>query len=208
MTPDQITAKVAAGYVKASSKVGTAVVFRRVTSTGGASPATNPVTGAITVATAALAGASSVTLTAPVGRWMVVAGDKFTVPGDDTVYTIGAQVIGTSTATAPGVFANVPISPALASDVAAGAAVTVTWLNDFPCRAQVLAYRAELIANSTVGAKDVKVRLPTTDNAGRTLPMPVALDKVQIGGAWRSIGIVQPEFQGAGACWFDCQAKG
>lgn len=201
MTPDQITAKVAAGYTKAASKVGTAVVFRRVTSTGGASPATNPVTGAITVQESALAGASTITLTAPAGNWFLESGDVLTIGGSD--YTVTARTLSVS-----GKFTGVPVSPVLAAGVSAGAAVIVTWQADYPCRAQILAYRAELIANSTVGAKDVKVRLPTTDNAGRTLPMPVALDKVQIGGAWRSIGIVQPEFQGSGPVWFDAQAKG
>lgn len=200
MTPDQITAKVAAGYVKAASKVGTAVVFRRVTSTGGASPATNPVTGAITVFSNASAGASTITLTAPVGNWFLEAGDGLTISGSD--YTVTARKLSASSK-----LTDVAISPVLAGNVSAGAAVTVTWQADYPCRAMILAYEASLIANSTVGAKDVKVRLPTTDNDGRTLPMPVALDKVQIGGAWRSIGIVQPEYQGAGACWYDAQAK-
>jgi hypothetical protein len=54
------------------------------------------------------------------------------------------------------------------------------------------------------------VRLPTTSTEAtpRTLPLPGPLDKISIGGAWRSVGIVAPEFQGSGPVWYDAQAKG
>ena len=125
MTPDAITAKVAAGYVKAASKVGTLVTFRRVTSTGGANPYTNPVTGTITVQASALACASTVTLTAPVGNWFLEAGDVLTIGGSD--YRVTARKLSASSK-----FTDVAISPVLAGNVASGAAVAVTWLADYP----------------------------------------------------------------------------
>jgi hypothetical protein len=203
MTPDQITAKVAAGYVKAASKVGTLVTFRRVTNTGGASPATNPVTGAITVSAPALAGASTVTLTAPVGNWFLETGDMLTIGGSD--YTVTVRKLSASSK-----FTDVAVSPVLAGNVSAGAAVAVTWVGDYPCRAEIDSYSSNLIDGTLIKAVDLCVRLPTTstETTPRTLPLPGPLDKIGIGGAWRQVGIVAPEFQGSGPVWFDAQAKG
>lgn len=201
MTPEQISAKVAAGYIKACSKVGSLIVFRRVTSTGGASPYTNPVTGTITVATAALAGASTITLTAPVGNWFLEAGDVLTIGGSD--YTVTARKMSAS-----GKFTDVPISPVLASDIGAGGAVSVTWQADYPCRAMVDSFRADLIDGTLIRVGDLRVKVPIKDAAGRTIPEPTPLDKIKIGTTWRSIGIVQPERSGADPAWFTVSARG
>lgn len=196
-----MTRNVAARVAAISKAKGTSVVFRRVTSTGGASPATNPVTGAITVATAALAGASTVTLTAPVGAWLLEAGDVLAIGGSD--YTVTARTLSAS-----GKFTGVPVSPVLAAGVSAGAAVAVTWQADYPCRAMVDGYATNLIDGTTIKAQDLRCKLPTTSTDGRTLPQPSALDKVIIGGASRSIGIVKPYYAGAGAAWWEVQARG
>lgn len=201
MTPEQISAKVAAGYIKACSKVGSSIVFRRMVSTGGANPATNPVTGTITVSANASAGASTITLTAPVGNWFIDVGDVLSIGG--TSYTVTARTTAASSK-----FTNVPISPVLAANVLAGAAVTVTWTNDYPCRAMVDDYSAYMIDGTTITARDLRVKVPTNDAAGRTIPEPTALDRIFIGGKSRTVGIVLPEHAGADPAWYACQAKG
>lgn len=198
-----ITAKVSSGFIKAVNKVGTPIVFRRVVSTGGASPYTNPFGGAVTVQANASSGASTITLTAPTGNYFVEAGDKFTIAGDTTIYTASARVLSAS-----GKFTGVTFTPALAANATAGAAVTMTFTNDYACKGLAKSYPSNLIDGSTITVKDLRVQIPITATDNRAIPAPTPVDKISIGGAWRSIGIVMPEYQGEGPAWYTVQAKG
>lgn len=77
---------------------------------------------ALTVATAALAGATALDLEAALLKGELVVGAKFTIAGDATVYTATT----TNDAGLDGKLQAVGISPALAQNAALGAAVTVT----------------------------------------------------------------------------------
>lgn len=179
------------------------IVFRHTVSTGGANPASNPVTGAITVQANASAGASAITLTAPVGNWILEPGDKFVIAGDVTVYTISARTVSASSK-----FTNVPFSPALSANAAAGAAVTMTWTNDYPTTAIISAYDAKLIDGTTITVKDLKVVMQTVDTSGRTIPNPAPIDRVIIDGAARAVGVVSPKYAGPNVSMWEIQAKG
>jgi len=190
-------------YATVIDRIGKSITIRHVSSLGGANPALNPVGGAITVYAGAAAGVSALTLTAPLGNWFLVEGDSFTLPGDATVYTVTGQVVA-----AGGVFASVPVTPTLAQNVAAGAAVTMTWANDYPTKALVSGYDAKLIDGTTITLRDLRVVAATTDTNGRPIPTPVALDKVIIDGVARPVGIVSPMYAGDVISVIEIQAKG
>lgn len=182
---------------------GKGIVFRHTVSTGGANPASNPVTGAIAVQANASAGASIITLTAPVGNWTLEPGDKFTIAGDVTVYTVGARTLSASSK-----FTNVPFSPVLTANATAGAAVTMTWTNDYPTTAFIGSYDARLIDGTTITVKDLKVMMQTIDTSGRTIPNPAPIDRVIIDGAARAVGVVSPKYAGPNVSMWEIQAKG
>jgi len=179
------------------------VTFRRMVVTGGANPSSNPVTGAITVQTSATAGASTITLTSPTGAWFIEAGDTFTIAGNATVYTVGARVVSAS-----GKFTNVAISPVLAANATAGAAVTVTWVNDYPAKAIVSGYDYKLIDGTTITVKDLRVLMQPTDTASRTISTPTPLDRIIIDGSSRAVGMSSPQYAGSVISLWDVQAKG
>lgn len=182
---------------------GKTVVLRKALSLGGANPALNPVVGAMTLVDAASAGTGSVSLSAPPGNWLLVAGDRFTLAGDDTVYRVEAQVLS-----AAGLFSSVAISPVLAAPFAAGTAVAMTWVNDYPTKARISSYDAKMIDGTTVTAQDLRVRMAVVDISGRLIPPPTPLDKIVIDGASRSIGIVSARYAGESVAWWEVQAKG
>lgn len=76
---------------------------------------------ALTTVGAAVAGAATLSLAATKLRGRLVEGATFTIAGDLTVYTVGADVDAVS-----GALTAVPISPVLAGNVAGGTAVTIT----------------------------------------------------------------------------------
>ena len=183
---------------------GKPVIFRKMTSSGSVNPALNPVSGGISVATAALSGATAIDLSAPAGSWTLLEGDAFMITGDATIYTVGASVNS-----AGGKFSAVSISPALAQDAAQSAACTFTWSADYIVKARVKTYDAQLINGTTINVRDLQVLMVTTDVLGRSLPMPTTLDKIAIDdGVFRSVGIVNPVYAAADPVLWDCQAKG
>lgn len=77
------------------------------------------------LASPALAGASSLALKGSSGgslRGTLIAGAQFTIAGDATVYTVGADVEASNL----GALAGVSISPVLAAGASADAVVTIT----------------------------------------------------------------------------------
>lgn len=181
----------------------TSIVFRKMTNTGGANPAINPVTGAITVQTTATAGASTITLTAPAGNWVLLVGDKFTVAGNATVYTITNQVTAAS-----GKFTGVTFTPVLAANATAGAAVTMTWKNDYTVQAVIFPYDDKLINGTTITIKDHRVYARALDVNGASYPDPTNLDRLVIDGNARAIGITAEVKSGEVTTLWDIQAKG
>lgn len=182
---------------------GKPIVLRHMVTTGGANPASNPVSGAITVNANTLAGASAITLNAPAGNWTMEAGDKFTIAGDATVYSMGSRVVSAS-----GKFTNVAISPVLAANATAGAAVSVTWANDYPTVAIISSYGAGLADGTTITIKDLKVTMQVASSDGRTIPTPTPLDRIIIDGSSRAIGMVNPKYVGPTVSLWEIQAKG
>lgn len=196
-----MTCRIAKRVGAVLKRTGKPIVFRRIVSTGGANPASNPVTGAITVATAAGVGASAVTLNAPAGNWFLEAGDVLAI-GANTV-TVAARTVSAS-----GKFTAVPITPALGADITGGQSVAVTWVNDFPCKAIVGSFEQRLIDGTTVKVGDTRVMMQTTDSSGRSIPKPTALDKIIMDGVTRSIVTAGVEYAGADPAVFDVQARG
>jgi hypothetical protein len=110
------------------------VVLRSATGSG---TSQSPPQGAgFTVAAAALAGAAAVSIKAGFTTGKLVAGDKFTIAGNATEYT----VTGPGVAAVSNQFSNVPITPVLAADAAQGAAVTFDFALDFIVRAAIANY--------------------------------------------------------------------
>lgn len=179
------------------------ITFRRVVSTGGASPAVNPVNGAIAVQTTAALGASSITLTAPTGNYFLEAGDKFKVAGDTTSYTVSARVLSAS-----GKFTGVTFTPVLAAQATAGAVLTMTWTNDYPVKSIVTQYDARLIDGSTITSRDLRCLMQPIGIDSRALPAPTPVDKLIIDGTYRSVGMSNPQYCGDVVSVWDVQAKG
>lgn len=188
-------------YAQVVEATGKAIVFRRIVSTGGANPATNPVTGAITVSSAASVGASTITLNAPAGNWTLEPGDKLTIGAN--VVTVASRVVSAS-----GKFTAVPLSSALTEAVTVGQAVAVTWVNDFPCKAIVGSFEQRLIDGTTIKIGDTRVMMQTSDSSGRSIPKPTALDKIIMDGITRSIVTAGVEYAGSEPAVFDVQARG
>lgn len=140
---------------------GAPIVFRAATGTG-ATLSPPSITGTPYVSSAASAGAVSVTIKAGYAVGRIVAGDKLTIAGDSTVYTVTAPVSAVSNT-----FTNVPISPALAMPAALNAAVTATYAADYDVRAAVAGYEAsQLQGGVLVGDRRVVILQSTLAAAG------------------------------------------
>ena len=185
------------------STMSTTVVFRKMTKLTGPNPALNPVDGAITVSVPASSGASTITLTAPSGNWFLRVGDKFTIAGNATVYTVTAQKVAAS-----GLFTSVAFTPVLAANASAGAAVTFTWSNDYTVSAVVWPYDDKLIDGTTISVHDLRLHMQAVDQSGVTYPEPTGLDKVKVNGTFRPIGIVAGVYSGDTVTVWDAQARG
>lgn len=198
-----MTCRIAKRVGAVLKRTGKPIVFRRIVSTGGANPASNPVTGVITVATGASVGASTITLNAPAGNWTLEPGDSLTIAGDATAYTVTSRVLSAS-----GKFSNVPVSPALAAPAMSGAVVSVTWVNDYPCKAIVGGFESRLVDGTAVKVGDTRVMMQTSDSSGRSIPKPTALDKIIMDGVTRSIVTAGVEYAGSDPAVYDVQARG
>jgi hypothetical protein len=188
-------------YAQVVEATGKPITFRRIVSTGGASPALNPVTGAITVSAPAAIGATSVTLTVPVGNWFLESGDVLTI-GTNTV-TVAARTVSAS-----GKFTAVPLSTALTQALTAGEAVSVAWVNDYAVKAAIGRYDATTVDGTLVRVTDARVLMQTTDSLGRTIPQPQSTDKLIVDGVVKSVVCANAEYAGQVAALFDVQARG
>jgi hypothetical protein len=197
-----MTSAIAARTAALVRQRGKRVIFRKTTSLIGPNPATNPVAGAISVALAAGTGAASVTLAAPPGTWLLLPGDSFTLAGDATLYCVTVPAVSAS-----GRFSDVGIAPALASPVAAGAALAMTWGNDYPVKASIGRYAAQEVTGTTITAADVKVLVPAQSEDGRAVPPPMPLDRLMIDGVTRTIVTAAPRYTGDQVGVYEVQAR-
>lgn len=151
---------------------------------------------AVTANTAAGASAIGIRSTYTVGR--VLAGDRFTIAGDATVYT----VTGSGAQASANAFAAVPFTPALAAPVAAGAAVTFSFSRDYAVKGALAGYAAEqMLGGLQVGDRRLIVPHAMLAAAGMT-DEPKAGDPAIIGGKARNIQVATAAHQaGAPVVW-------
>ena len=187
---------------------GKVVLLRRTTSIGTTSPAINPVAVAVTVATAVLAGGSTLDMSAPPpGNWLLLVGDTFTIGADTTIYTVSAQI-----ASVAGRFTGVAFTPALAFNAALNAPVNFTWKNDIYAPARVRAYTANLMNGTTVTTKDLRVfmsvlSVPDVNGVRSAVPLPSTLDRLFIDGLQRTIIAAVPVYAADTVVDYDIQAR-
>lgn len=144
-------------------------------SASGSGATQNPPIGTgFTVATAASAGASAVSIKSGFAQGKLAAGDKFTIAGNATQYTVAAP----GTQASGNTFTAVPITPVLAANAALNAAVTFDFARDYTVRASIAGYDAkELQGSVQVGDRRLVILQSAFDAAGMT-DDPKATDKV------------------------------
>lgn len=180
---------------------GTVVTYRSVTGSGATqSP---PQGSAFAVKVAAAAGASTLTIDAPFAVGRLVAGDAFSIAGDDTAYTVTGPVTGSA-----GTFAAVPFTPALAEYAAEDAVVAFDFARDYGVRAAVAGYAAEEIAGGVqVGDRRLVILEDALADAGMT-DAPKAADRVTFEGRqFTVINATALYDDGAPVVW-DLQVRG
>jgi len=165
------------------------------------SPQTPPsISGALVLAATAPAGATALSLraTSLVGR--LIAGDRVTVGGATYAVTNPVAAVGNS-------LPAVPIAPALATDVAAGAVATLFFARDVGVVAAIAAYQA---AESQSGIVAGDVRLILLAAAAAALPEPPkAGDGVLLPGrtTMAAIKAVSTFYSGADLVGYEIQAR-
>lgn len=148
------------------------VIYRSATGSGATQ---NPPQGAgFSVASAASAGATAVSIKASFTVGKILPGDKFTIAGNATEYT----VTGPGVSAASNQFAAVPITPALAANAALNAVVTFDFARDFTARAAVANYDAkEMMGTIQVGDRRLVILQSALDAAGMT-DAPKSTDRI------------------------------
>lgn len=139
-----------------SERVSKEIVYRRVVSPYGqnASPSPPSHGGLIVDATAAL-GATQITISSSFAVGRLVAGDKLTIVGDSTVYSVTAPISAVDNK-----FTNVPITPALVQQAAQGASVSAAFAADLKVMVRVAAFPLQLVNGTTIRATDLQVVIP------------------------------------------------
>lgn len=176
---------------------GAPVIWRSVTGQGSTQ---NPpsVTGAVTVAAVASAGASAVSIKAGYVVGKLAAGDKLTIGA--TVHTVTGPVQGANNQ-----FANVPIDPPLVADVAVNQPVTLTFARDVLVISAVSGYQARELQGG-VQAGDVRLVLLARNAAA--LPETAKIgDMVAVGGQMVRAVNVNPLYQAGSVIGYEIQAR-
>lgn len=148
---------------------GGTILYTRVTTiSNAANPAPNPPTTMEPVVNGlTLAGGSSINFRATIFTGRLLAGDKFTIAGDPTVYTISAPATSPLTQQTIG---PVTFSPVLAANAADGAAVSFTYGAQYNIAAIITDYPAHLINGTSIQSKDHKVRFLASSVPGGIPP--------------------------------------
>lgn len=160
---------------------GATVTWRSLTGSGSA--VNPPQAVAPKVDANAAMGATSIAISSATllfGR--VVAGDKFTIAGDATEYTISGPITAAPVSPTGGKLTAVPFAPALVVAADAGDAVTFDFLRDYSVRAAVAGYQAEEYQGGIqAGDRRLVILESALDAAGMSDP-PKAPDQVTLEG--------------------------
>lgn len=126
----------------------------------------------------------------------LVAGDKFTIAGDPTVYTLTADAL--SPLTGP-TLTGVAFTPVLTTTEADGAAVSLTFSAQYNVQALITDFPAYLINGTSIQSKDHKIRALASAFAQN----PVIGDAVQLpsGEIQKVIRTMHMELQGVHYGW-------
>ena len=166
-------------------EMGETVTFRRVTTQSGSVPYPNPpilrtplVNGAIVAGASAIGFRDALSIQ---GR--LNAGDKFTIVGDATVYTISMAVNSAS-----GLFSAVPFAPVAAQNEADGAAATFTFAADSAILALFTSFPFHLINGTSIQTNDRQMRFL----ASALVFTPVVTDQVFYAGEQYDVIEIKP----------------
>lgn len=157
-----LAAEMAYGLRMLIADQGSTVTLRNVTTLTGVNPAPNPPTyEQLKVDGAVLAGVSAISMIGNPFTGRVIIGDKFTIAGDLTEYTVSAETISLPTADT---LLNVPFTPMLAANAADEALVTFTaFAADSDIQALITDYPSRLKPPAAEQRKDLRVRFLDTD---------------------------------------------
>ncbi|MFC5359456.1 head-tail joining protein [Azospirillum himalayense] len=184
--PEGLRARLLCGW-------GTSATFRATT---GNQNTLNPPTGSgWIVATAAPAGASTVSIKATLTTGQLLTGDRAVIGGEAFAITAPVSAAGN-------VFANVPLDRALPAPVAAGAPAAFSFACDRPLKAAVRSFEAgQLLGGIVVGDQRLIVPQVTLDVAGVPVE-PSAAHSVLIGAQrWRVKTAVAARQAGVAVLW-------
>ena len=179
------------------SRTGKVITYRRITKVAGPNPAINPPsTGSLQAAAIALTGDTTISLTSPSVSGRLVAGDKLIIAG--AVYTLTGAVTAVGN-----VFPGLAFTPALAADVAAGDAVSVTFSADVLVTARISGFSENMMGGTLVQIGDFNVVIPAT----QITFTPTIVDKLIIDGTPRSIVSVTPQYAASFPASWRIQAR-
>jgi hypothetical protein len=179
---------------------GKPMYLRRVTQLDGPNPAPNPptITGTLAVVGSVSSGAASITLRAKSASGRLIAGDRFVLAGDPTIYTATTQVIAASNT-----FTTVSFSPPLTQPSADGAAATLFYAADVPITARVDGFAENLVDGTLVRVGDLNVMIPGAD----LTVAPQAVDKIVLDSTVKSIVTVTPVYAAAQIAFWRVRAR-
>lgn len=173
---------------------GAKITLRRRTATAGPQPLLNPpIAVAVTVLSTTAQGLGTITLTGTDLRGRVLVGDKFTIAGDATVYTVTQQKDAASNQ-----IVALAFSPVLAAQAAAGAAVSFTWSADKTLYAQVNSFPIRMVDGERIKMTDMQIILP----ASGVTPDPTPGEQIIFRGKTLEIRMVWPMLElGVPVAW-------
>lgn len=173
-------------------------------SASGSGATQNPPIGTgFTVASAASAGAAAVSIKSGFTIGRLNAGDKFTIAGNATEYTVAAPGVQA----ASNQFTAVPITPVLAANASLGAAVTFDFARDYTIRAAIAGYDAkELQGSVQVGDRRLVILQSALDAAGLT-DDPKSTDKVTFENQTYNVISAAAIYQAGAAYAWDVQLR-
>jgi hypothetical protein len=173
---------------------GTTMTLRRANSTGGPNPlpmppvCENPVVASLTPV-----GATSISISAAAANGALVQGDEMIING--VTYTVGAEVLSTGASAASPGFVGVPVTPAVASAIAAGTPIAFDFSLDQTIYATVNSYAQELIDGTLIQSSDLMFTLAAWDLvAGAPLSAPNQSDQIIFAGTQFGIVSTNPVY--------------
>lgn len=163
-----LVAEMAYGLKKLIADMGYTVTIRHETKKDGANPAINPPQyESLKVSASVLAGVSTIVFAGNPFTGRFIIGDKFTIAGDLTEYTVSAEAISPTLSDT----VTVQFTPVLVANAAADVVVTVTsFAADATLRAVVTDRNTRLRPQETVQSDEDMVRFLNADLASGVVP--------------------------------------